>query len=364
MQELIYPADSAPLLDGCTYTRSAEMLPIVDENLIVRFQAPRDYCHNELKVIHPVVHLHIINRNGELYLQKRSADKDFLPSFWDTAVGGHVSYGEHLLEALFREASEELGLRDFSPTFLKSYVFESPREKEFVNVFACVGNFEIDELRPLVCQYIGSIPGTGKKEKAKDVIPYVPKGEYICHFSREMEIPRSNVSLTWAGKMKYNLQNRMRLNILHQVLDMLYVQTLRGEEGGTYGATTSYDLDLEPRDQYMLTVTFQTNAEKLETLLQRAKEGLKQIAEDGVSGAQFDKVVTYMHKRHNDLLRSNAYWMQVIQENNTYNLDNYTNYDRTLDAITPADIQQCARQVLASSSYIEVVMKGLPIGNK
>lgn len=141
MQELIYPADSAPLLDGCTYTRSAEMLPIVDENLIVRFQAPRDYCHNELKVIHPVVHLHIINRNGELYLQKRSADKDFLPSFWDTAVGGHVSYGEHLLEALFREASEELGLRDFSPTFLKSYVFESPREKEFVNVFACVGNF-------------------------------------------------------------------------------------------------------------------------------------------------------------------------------------------------------------------------------
>ena len=230
--------------------------------------------------------------------------------------------------------------------------------------FTFVGNFDIDELRPLVCQYIGSIPGTGKKEKAKDVIPYVPKGEYICHFSREMEIPRSNVSLTWAGKMKYNLQNRMRLNILHQVLDMLYVQTLRGEEGGTYGATTSYDLDLEPRDQYMLTVTFQTNAEKLETLLQRAKEGLKQIAEDGVSGEQFDKVVTYMHKRHNDLLRSNAYWMQVIQENNTYNLDNYTSYDRTLDAITPADIQQCARQVLASPSYIEVVMKGLPIGNK
>lgn len=95
-----------------------------------------------------------------------------------------------------------------------------------------------------------------------------------------------------------------------------------------------------------------------------SKEGLKQIAEEGISGEQFDKVVTYMHKRHNDLLRSNAYWMQVIQENNTYNLDNYTNYDRTLDAITPDDIQQCARQVLASPSYIEVVMKGLPLGDR
>ena len=119
------------------------MLPIVDENLIVRFQAPRDYCHNELKVIHPVVHLHIINRNGELYLQKRSADKDFLPSFWDTAVGGHVSYGEHLLEALFREADEELSFHDFHPVLIDTYINETDLERELAFVFATVGNFEL-----------------------------------------------------------------------------------------------------------------------------------------------------------------------------------------------------------------------------
>lgn len=93
------------------------------------------------KPLHPVVHLHIISRDGSIYLQQRSASKDFLPLKWDTAVGGHVAYGEYVLEALYRESSEELGFTDFNPVFITSYVYESERERELVNVFATVGDF-------------------------------------------------------------------------------------------------------------------------------------------------------------------------------------------------------------------------------
>lgn len=119
------------------------MLPVIRENGIVYAQASRMYCHGGSFLLHPVVHLHIINRNAELYLQKRSMKKDLLPGRWDTAVGGHVDYGETLEEALYREASEELGFRDFNPIFLKSYIWESAREKELVSVFATVGNFTL-----------------------------------------------------------------------------------------------------------------------------------------------------------------------------------------------------------------------------
>lgn len=202
MTDLIYPASTAPLLRGSDRSAASEMLPVVDEHGNVVAQASRAFCHGRIagqmtgpvqqsaaaiqttsatnsrlaataqqpkaaspqpastatiqpaatspaatatqpaaKPLHPVVHLHIISRDGSIYLQQRSASKDFLPLKWDTAVGGHVAYGEYVLEALYRESSEELGFTDFNPVFITSYVYESERERELVNVFATVGDF-------------------------------------------------------------------------------------------------------------------------------------------------------------------------------------------------------------------------------
>lgn len=144
MIDLIYPVSPAPLLRGSKRVRAAEMVPVVDEFGNVRAQASREFCHTSpQKPLHPVVHLHIINRTGQIYLQRRGAHKDLLPLHWDTAVGGHVSYGEFILEALYRESAEELGLHDFLPQGLCTYVFESERERELVNVFAAVGEYDI-----------------------------------------------------------------------------------------------------------------------------------------------------------------------------------------------------------------------------
>lgn len=139
--ELIYPAQIAPPLKGSDTAAANEMLPVVDPNGLVVAQASRKFCHGGSGPLHPVVHLHIINREGMIYLQRRSADKDLLPLMWDTAVGGHVSYGEFIVEALYREASEELHFSGFNPVSICSYVFESGVERELVNVFAAVGNF-------------------------------------------------------------------------------------------------------------------------------------------------------------------------------------------------------------------------------
>lgn len=151
MFDLVYPSYMPPVLpprrasdvDASEPQRKTEMFPVVEPDGEVVAMASREYCHSGAKVLHPVVHLHIIDRYGRLYLQKRSLKKDIQPGKWDTAVGGHVDYGEQLLEALFREASEELGLKEFNPVYLGSYVFESEIEKELVNVFAAVGSFSL-----------------------------------------------------------------------------------------------------------------------------------------------------------------------------------------------------------------------------
>ena len=120
-----------------------EMFPLVDEEGNITGAATRGECHNGSKLLHPVVHLHVFNSRGDLYLQKRPAWKDIQPDKWDTAVGGHVDLGESIDMALRREAAEELGLTDFHAERLPHYVFESTRERELVFPYRCTFDGEI-----------------------------------------------------------------------------------------------------------------------------------------------------------------------------------------------------------------------------
>lgn len=113
---------------------SEERFPVVDEEGQVIGFATRGECHNGSRLLHPVVHLHVFNSRGEVYLQKRPAWKDIQPDKWDTSVGGHIDYGETPEQALVREVREELGITDFIPERVGRYVFESCRERELVYV--------------------------------------------------------------------------------------------------------------------------------------------------------------------------------------------------------------------------------------
>ena len=119
------------------------MFPIVDEDGNITGAATRGECHGGSKLLHPVVHLHVFNSRGELYLQRRPAWKDIQPGKWDTAVGGHVDLGECVADALKREVSEELGIVDFQPELLTQYAFESERERELVFVHKTIYDGEI-----------------------------------------------------------------------------------------------------------------------------------------------------------------------------------------------------------------------------
>lgn len=115
-----------------------ELVPLVDELGNVIGKATRSECHGGSRWLHPVVHLHVFNDRGDLYLQKRPEWKDIQPGKWDTAVGGHVDYGETIDEALRREVCEELGITDFVAEPLGMYVFDSKCERELVYVHKTV----------------------------------------------------------------------------------------------------------------------------------------------------------------------------------------------------------------------------------
>ena len=133
--------------------KNVEWFPVVTEDGKLIGKAPRSVCHDgKSMLLHPVVHLHLFNNEGKIFLQKRSIKKDIQPGKWDTSVGGHIAPGETIEDALLREAREEIGLRNFQPQFINKYVWESLWEKELVFSFVTVSDFrpvidrdEIDE---------------------------------------------------------------------------------------------------------------------------------------------------------------------------------------------------------------------------
>lgn len=114
------------------------LVPQIDENGNVIGAMTRGKAHDGSRILHPVVHLHVFNSRGDVYLQKRPEWKDVQPGKWDTSVGGHVDYGEDIPSALQREVREELGITDYEPKEVACYIYDSCREREMVYVHSTV----------------------------------------------------------------------------------------------------------------------------------------------------------------------------------------------------------------------------------
>ena len=191
MIDLIYPYDMAPMIPAPTadgmpsQVVACEYFPVVEPNGMVIGRSAREYCHSGAKPLHPVIHIHVIDRYSRIYLQKRSMRKKIQPGKWDTAVGGHVAYGETMMEALFREASEELGLTDFNPIYLETYLFESEIEKEMVNIFAAVGSYELTPDHDEVDE--------GRWWPVEEIDENLGKGLFTPNFESEYKMIRSSL---------------------------------------------------------------------------------------------------------------------------------------------------------------------------
>jgi len=115
-----------------------EYLAHIDENGKILGKISRTEAHNGSNKMHPVVHMHVLKRDGSVLLQKRPKNKKVQPEKWDTTVGGHVSFGETIEQALNKESLEEIGMTNFKAMPVSQYTWESEIEKERVFMFACI----------------------------------------------------------------------------------------------------------------------------------------------------------------------------------------------------------------------------------
>lgn len=157
-----------------------EIFPIVDIEGNVIGKASRYECHDGSKLLHPVVHLHIFNSNGQLFMQKRSPKKDIQPGKWDSSVAGHIDLGETADIAVVREAREEVGINLVDPIYITKYIIETDRE---IELSYCYYTIYDDELN-----FNNEEVSDGKFWDISDIEENIGKGIFTINFESDFQL--------------------------------------------------------------------------------------------------------------------------------------------------------------------------------
>lgn len=226
--------------------------------------------------------------------------------------------------------------------------------------FIFVGQVDAEALKPLICQYIASLPGNSKqKEKANlAALPPLKHGKHVTH----VHIPEGGESTTVIynilAKRRYTQKNSLACSVLSEVMNTLCTETLREQEGGTYNVSVTSRISRQPADELTLMFNFNTNPEQADKLLQQAIALLAQVAKEGPSTEVFNSAREYLKIRHSDYLGTNAYWMETLTEQARYHSDDMLTNGKALQNLTPKDIQRIARRLTRSPHTAEIILNG------
>nr|WP_321373061.1 insulinase family protein [uncultured Bacteroides sp.] len=222
--------------------------------------------------------------------------------------------------------------------------------------FILVGNVDLEKAKPLIEQYLGSLPSINRKETFKDTKMYTRKGQYKNEFKKIQQTAKASVFTFYNGSCKYTSQNDIMMSMLSQILDIVYTEKIREQEGGTYGVSVYGNTAKYPKEESSLQIVFQTDPAKKDKLIKIVFEETDNIAKVGPSETNLAKVKEYMLKKYKENIKENSYWAGCIDEYLYTGLDMDANYEAIVNKITISDLQKFAKSMFSQKNQVEVTM--------
>lgn len=272
-----------------------------------------------------------------------------------------VAFGDSLTTALYgdnpkvkRINEAELAALDY-PRIMEMYNERFADASDFV--FTVVGNFNMDSLVVLAEEYLASLPALNRVEKGNEqaLTPY-RTGKKQIHFQKEMETPKTSVVHYYHGQTDYSLKNVLAANILTQLLDLIYMEKVRKDEGGSYGVSSMARIASFPEGRTSLQIYYDTDPQKQDQINTIVLSELQHIATDAPREQDLAKIKENLIKNYQESQTSNVYWLSAIDNYYFIGFDSYTSYLNTLATITPEYIRDFAGTLLSSGNHIEVLL--------
>lgn len=220
-----------------------------------------------------------------------------------------------------------------------------------------VGNFEVDEVIPLLEKYIGGLPSVRRTETWKNVTPDFPKGQVVVDVPKNSE-PQSMVAMVWKGDFKWKDKYRQGFAMLMDVLSIKLRESMREEQGGVYGISFDGNPVRYPEPKYTITSSWGCNPDSISKLSQTVLDEMAMIKEKGPSEIDLNKVKETLIRERETRLKENSYWLSALQSHYLYgdrllSLGEYKSY---VNSFTGKDIKKIAGRYLDTENYVKVAL--------
>ena len=242
-------------------------------------------------------------------------------------------------------------------TFATLITLEQGMPIETVSKMLLVGNVNIDSLRPLLCQYVASLPAAGRKESFANNLPEVRNVNETHVFTKKMNTPSALVTIIYTFDLPYTPKSNLALDALRRVLTIAFTDSIREEKGGAYGVGVQGELDCNSRPNSLLKIGFRTDPEKYAALMPIVYRQLAHVAQGRINPESIGKIKTYLKKAHQQEKLVNDYWSNILYQQLRYCIDLHADYEALVDQLSAADIQQVAQAIIKSNRRIEITMK-------
>jgi zinc protease len=224
-------------------------------------------------------------------------------------------------------------------------------------IFFFIGNFQIEKIKPLIEQYIGTLPSLNRNEIWKDVGIKPPKGVINKQVSRGIE-PKSTVNLTFTGPFDWSQQNRYKFNSMIEVLNIKLREVMREDKGGTYGVRANGSQTLFPRQEYSITMSWGCDPDRVDELVNTALMQIDSLKLKQPDPIYIEKVKEIQRRSWEVNIKQNGFWLNNLRTyyTNNENPEMILNYPKLVENLKAETIQEAVKKYFNMENYIKVVL--------
>lgn len=226
--------------------------------------------------------------------------------------------------------------------------------------FVFVGNFEVEELKDPISRYLGNLPVVKRADHWKDVGADLVEGKIDTTIVRG-QAPRARIELTWHGQMDYpESSGRYNFYSLMDILRIKLRESMREDKGGVYGVSLRGNLSKDPKEDYSITLSFNSDPERVEELIQTALKDIESVIESGVEDKNIQKVQETQRQSRIKNIKENNFWLGQLSARYRQGLSldgiKLEVYEKYVNGLNSKDLQATAKKYFGTEHFIRLVL--------